>query len=393
MERKKLVTVTGETVAHREFADAIRRRLGGEGRVFLYWKGRVALYALLEAIGVEQGDEVILPAYTCVVVPNAILYAGGTPVYVDVRPETYCMDVAKLPAAISDRTKAILCQNTYGLSADVEKVVAIARDHGVATVEDCAHGFGGTYKGRPNGTYCDAAFFSSQWNKPFSTGLGGFAAVNNPELVPAVEALEKEKAAPGPREAVALRALLVARKCLLNDLTYWPLRAAYRWLSERDLILGSSRGQELDSAEMPDDYFKAMSPVQAKAGLRALAGLDELLDRRRRNAETYTRFLENHGKTAVPRALFPDHSFLKYPLLVRDRAAFSAAAETAHVPLGDWFVSPIHPVPSHLERWGFEPAQFPVAGRLAAQVVNLPTESRTPQKVLAFLDRRLDLVL
>lgn len=374
------------------FAAAVRGRLGG-APVFLYWKGRVALYAILRAMHIPDGAEVVLPAYTCVVVPNAILYAGARPVYVDVRADTYNIDVDRIEEAITGRTRAILCQNTYGLSPDLDALLDIAARHGLHTLEDCAHGFGGTYKGRPNGTCCDAAFFSSQWNKPFSTGLGGFAAVNRPGLAAEVEALEGEKLSPNRKEVLTLRALLIARRWLLNDATYWPLRAAYRWLSRRDLILGSSRGQELDSAEMPDDYFKAMSAVQAKAGLRALARLDELLARRRRNAETYTRFLEDHGKTAVRRDLFPHHSFLKYPLRVRDRAAFSAAAEKAHVPLGDWFVSPIHPVRSHLRRWAFDPSRFPVARRLAAQVVNLPTDSQTPRKILAFLERRLDLIL
>ena len=121
---------------------------------------------------------------------------GRLPVYVDVRPDTYCLDPDKLEEALTDRTKVILCQNTYGLSAEVEKVVEIARRRGIFTIEDCAHGFGGTYQGKANGTYCDAAFFSTQWNKPFSTGLGGFAVVNNQALLPKVEALEKEKQRP-----------------------------------------------------------------------------------------------------------------------------------------------------------------------------------------------------
>jgi dTDP-4-amino-4,6-dideoxygalactose transaminase len=374
------------------YALKLSERLGGNSQVFLYWKGRVALYALLRAMGVGPGDEVVLPAYTCVVVANAILYTGAVPVYVDARPDTYCLDLDKLEKALTDQTKVVLCQNTYGLSADVEKVVEMARSRGIYTIEDCAHGFGGTYQGKANGTYCDAAFFSTQWNKPFSTGLGGFALVNNRALLPEVEALEKGKQRPTTGEASLLRMLIRLQRWLVRDWSYWKLVALYRRLSRYNLILGSSQGGELDVGAMPGNFFKGLSAVQAREGLRALDHLDEELGRRRRNAEIYTDFLKGKGKNHVARNLFQNHSFLKYPLKVSDRPTFQAAAEKARVPLGDWFCSPLHPVTNRLERWRFKTGDFPVAERLARTVVNLPTDTQYPEKVLSFLTNHLDLV-
>ena len=142
--------------------------------VFTYWKGRVALYAYLRALGISDGDEVIIPGLTCVVVPNAIIYTGATPVYADIRMDTLTMDPIAVRQCISRKTKAIIIQNTFGLSADVELLVNMAHELGIAAIEDCTHGFGGYYNGKPNGTIADAAFYSTQWNKPFSTGLGGF---------------------------------------------------------------------------------------------------------------------------------------------------------------------------------------------------------------------------
>lgn len=360
--------------------------------IFLYWKGRVALYALLRAMGVGAGDEVILPAYTCVVVPNAILYTGAVPVYVDVRPDTYCLDLEKLEEAVTDRTKVIICQNTYGLSSGVEKLVEIARRRNLYSIEDCAHGFGGTYKGRANGSYCDAAFFSTQWNKPFSTGIGGFAVVNRTDILPRLMALENEKQKPSAMEAGLLAGLICARRWLLRDWSYWPLVDFYRWLSQHNLVLGSSQGGELNDTSMPKGFFKGMSTVQAREGLRALTQLDAQLAIRRKNAEVYTEFLEAQGKNHVPRSLFPNHSFLKYPLRVIDRSTFQKAAQKARIPLGDWFCSPLHPVEGGLERWGFKAENFPVAARLAGSVVNLPTDTKYPEKMISFLDGHLDLI-
>jgi len=94
----------------------------------------------------------------------------------------------------------------------------------------------------------------------------------------------------------------------------------------------------------------------------------------------------------VPRGLFPNHSFLKYPLRVNDRPTFQSSAEKARVPLGDWFSSPLHPIETNLERWRFHPGNFPVAERLARTVVNLPTDTLHPDKVISFLKAYLPLI-
>ena len=142
------------------FRREARESLGGEVDVFLFWKGRVGLYAILKALDIGPGDEVILPAFTCVVVANAVIYRGATPVYAEIDPKTYNIDPARIEERITEKTKVILAQNTFGLSADLDAIFDVAQAHDLFVIEDCAHGFGGTYKGRLNGTVADAAFFS-----------------------------------------------------------------------------------------------------------------------------------------------------------------------------------------------------------------------------------------
>ena len=133
------------------------------------WKGRVALYAILKALRIGPGDEVVIPAFTCVVVPNAVLYAGATPVYCDIDAATYTPTAETIAPQVTDRTRLIVAQNTFGLSADLNPIMRLAANRGIPVVEDCAHGLGGTYRGRPNGTVADASFFSTQWSKPISS--------------------------------------------------------------------------------------------------------------------------------------------------------------------------------------------------------------------------------
>lgn len=363
-----------------------------EDRIALYWKGRVALYAILRAMGVGKGDEVLMPAFTCVVVPNAVFYAGAKPRYVDIDPDTLNVPYERFEAAITDKTRAIIAQNTFGLSTEMDRIAELGRQKGIWTIEDCTHGFGGSFKGVPNGAYCDAAFYSTQWNKPFTTGLGGIARLGHESLKEALMGVHKERIEPTPKERMVLRGSLMARDLFLTPATYGILRKSYHWLNEAGLVPGSSDPQEVEDGKMPGDYFKGMSAVQAQKGIRELERLPERLARRQKAGERYTELLENRGKWHVPRSTFPDHAFLKYPLLVRDRDRFLSEAEKAGIPLGDWFLSPLHPVKEGLERWGLDRKAVPEADRIARKVVNLPTDMEDLEKAMRFLERRMDLV-
>lgn len=370
---------------------SLNKFTGDDACIFWYWQGRVALYAILKSMGIKSGDEVILPAYTCVVVPNAIIYLGAKPVYVDIDPRTYNMNILLVEKQINKKTKVIICQNTYGLSSNLEKLVSIAKKYNLYTVEDCTHGFGGTYKGKPNGSYCDAAFYSTQWNKPFSTGVGGFAIVKNNELKAKLEVLEKQKIQPSFKDKLMLRILYFVRNKLINDKTYWVLIKTYRWLSKHNIVLGSSKGQEIEDKIMPTEYFKNFCNIQVKEGLKNIKGLEALLILRKNNAKTYTEFLNSKGKNHVPMDLFPNHSFLKYPLLVKNRARFLKLAEENRISLGDWFLSPLHPAKvEYLSRWGFDKSLYPVATRISSKVVNIPTDTKNINRVLDFLNLYID---
>lgn len=362
------------------------------GRVSLFYKGRVALYAILKSIGIAAGDEVVLPAYTCVVVPNVIKYLGANPKYVDIELPTFSVAPEDLIAAIGPRTKAVICQNTYGLSWGVDKVSSYCRDVGVKTIEDCTHGFGGYYHGRPNGSYCDAAFYSSQWNKPFSTGLGGYSVASDTDLGERISTFAGTLPLPSLKTRTILWGLLKSRS-LVTPRTYYTLVEVYRYLSKRNLVTGSSSGEELDGTTMPVDYLRSMSGVQVRAGLKSLKKLANQNEIRKTNGARYTDFLKSAGYNHVSPNLHADHLFLKYPLLVSNRNEFKERARKAGVPLGDWFLSPLHPIETDLSPWDFDTARYPQASFAGAHVVNLPTDTSLIEPVIAFLKNNSELIL
>jgi dTDP-4-amino-4,6-dideoxygalactose transaminase len=356
--------------------DDLRRAMGAlvgvpPDHVTLFWRGRVAMYAILRALGIGAGDEVIVPAFTCVAVPNAVLYTGATPVYVDIDETTYTADPAAVAAAMTSRTRAVLAQNTFGLSADLDALREIAQRQGAVVVDDCTHGLGGTYKGRPNGAAAHAAFYSTQWSKPISTGLGGIAVTTDSALARELAAIERAAPEPSVRDRALLAAMLLARERIATPRTIRAGRAAYRAVSRAGIVPGSSRGDELGGTEMPESFVVRLSSFQARLATRRLRTLDALVRRRRAVAERYSQWLAARGKTA-PRA--DGHGFLRYPIRVWERDAFVEEADRRGVLLGDWFDSPLYPVHEGLGRWGYGDGSCPVAERVSAEIVNLPTE-------------------
>jgi dTDP-4-amino-4,6-dideoxygalactose transaminase len=365
----------------------------GSKNIYFHNKGRASLYAILKAMGVGLGDEVIIPAYTCVVVPNPIIYLGAKPVYIEIDKDNLCMDLSYLEQKINDKTKVIICQNTYGLSANVDKIVEIAKKYNLYSIEDCTHGFGGQYEGKPNGTYCDAAFYSMQWNKPFSSGIGGFMIINNDNLIESINKIEKEKLKANLSTKLNLKILFFAKKCFLNQTTYWTLLKLYRWLSKNNIVTGSSSGQEISDIKIPKKFFMDYSQTQAKEGVKNIKNLSEFLKLRKENAVIYTDFLKNHKKTYVKEDLFANHSFLKYPIFVKNRKRFFELARKHKIELGDWFNSPIHPIQNNFEKWGMFPEKYPIANFASKHVVNIPCDTKNIEKILSFLEKYLNEII
>lgn len=378
--------------------------------VFLFWKGRVALYAILKALEIREGDEVILPAFTCVVAVNPIIYLGAKPVYVDIDPRIYNIDVSLIERKITGRTRAILAQNTFGLAPDLDGIFEVASKYKLMVIEDCAHGFGGSYRGRPNGTIADASFFSSQWNKPFSTGLGGYAITKDPWIAKKLKQKETTFAKPSLKDETILKTLLFVRERLNSNL-YWSALKAYRWLSKNNLILGSSQGGELEGPIKPKEFEKGFSQTQAKKGIEELAGgealeskqyaikskgkwkIDEVIEHRKRVAKLYRKKLTRLGIEPPYEPGYAEHTYLKFPLLVKDRDKVFRIAQKEKLELGDWFLSPIHPVMKNFGLWHYRWGENPVAEKISQHIVNLPTHDKIDEsyvdKVADFLKKNM----
>ncbi len=372
------------------YEKAFARWIGAE-RAFAFWKGRVALYAILKAMGIGEADEVIVPGYTCVMAVSPIVYLGARPIYVDIEPATFNINPSLIEERISPRTRVIIAQHTYGYPADMDRIMAIADGRGIPVIEDCCLALGSRWKGRKVGTIGVASYFSSQWNKPFTTGMGGVAVTSAPKLASAMATVQSERAIqPGLAETMVLACQLAAYQTLVYPKTTAFAQTVFRWLGGAGLALGSSAPREF-LPTMPEGFCKIMSKVQARAGLRKIRGIDRAIAHRRAMGRLYDDLLGDIGwpLPRIPDALDP--VLVRYPVRVKDKALALRSAARHFVELGSWFECPLHPIETPMNQFGYETGMCPVAERASAEVVNLPVHPRvnssTARRTVDFIAR------
>ena len=177
--RSGWVSSSGEFLARfeREFAAAC-----GTRHAVACSNGTTALHLALATLGVGRGDEVIVPATTFVATANAVRHCNATPVFVDIDPETWCLDPRGVAAAVGPKTVGIIPVHLLGHPADMDAINAIAAEHGLWVVEDAAEAPFATYRGRPVGSLGDAAAFSFFGNKIVTSGEGGAVTFSRDDL-------------------------------------------------------------------------------------------------------------------------------------------------------------------------------------------------------------------
>ncbi len=355
-----------------------------------FFRGRVALYTALQAMGIKPGDEVLLPGYTCIVVPNAVKYLGAVPVFVDIDLETYNIAPDLIEPRITPRTKVIIAQHTYGLPADMGQIADIARRHKLYLIEDCCHAVGSSYKGREVGAFGDVAFFSSQWSKPLTTGLGGWAIVNNQQLYLGMQKIHSQLPAPSAIDVLQLRLQYLLYQFLLRPSRFWFAQKVYRLLTRAGVIIGSAHPGESEG-QLPPRYAMRMSSWQEEKLDEQLQRLSATIAHRKMITGIYRDGLRALGLSPTDSPEEVDPVYLCYPVCVSDKPRTLEAAREAKIELGDWFISPVHPNRTHWEVAGYQKGSCPRAEDACAHVINLPTHPRVSSaeaaRTLEFIKR------
>lgn len=209
--------------------------------------GTTALHLALVALGVQPGDEVIVPDLTFIATANAVAYIGAKPVLVDIEPDTLCLDPAKLEAAITERTKAVIPVHLYGHPANMPEIMRIAKARGLHVVEDAAEAHGATIAGARVGSLGDCGVFSFYGNKIITTGEGGMITTSD--------------------QAFYLRAKQLRDHAMSKDKRYWHDEIGYNYrMTNLQAALGVAQFERIDALiERRREIFAAY-----QEGLRGL---------------------------------------------------------------------------------------------------------------------------
>lgn len=309
-----------------------------------------ALHLSLAALGLQPGDEVIVPALTWIATANVVEHLGGTVVFCDIDLNTFNIDVEQLKQKITPKTKAIIPVHLFGLAAEMIEVNQIAKQHSLWVVEDAACGFGSRYHGQHVGTLGDTGSFSFHPRKAITTGEGGMITTNDDALADKLRRLRDHGAA-------------------MSDLQ--------RHLGARPYLL----------ADHPDaGYNQRMTDLQAALGAAQMDRAADIITERQRLAAVYDVAFANLSwlKTPVHLDGF-EHGYQSYPCLFQPELITPESVPRINTARNDWMdrlqnmgistrpaTHAVHMLTFYREKYGLKPSDFPNAYAANDCSISLP---------------------
>jgi len=297
--------VQGEQVAR--FEEALSSFVGVRSGVAVS-SGTAALHLSLIALGVGEGDEVIIPSYVCSAVLNAVMYVKAVPVAADIDRLTFNIDSRDLKKKVTKRTKAVIVPHMFGLPAEIDEIFSL----GIPVIEDCAQSIGAKYKGRYTGSFGVCSVFSFYATKMLATGEGGMVLSDDEKFIE-----------------------------VIRDLRDYDEKESY-----------SVR------------YNYKMTDIQAAMGISQLRKLPSFIQKRREIADFYKRTLE---EISFPVPVVPEgreHIYYRYVLLTQNSSRFIDEMRKKKIECRKPVFKPLH---EYLPLYG-----CPVTDEVAAQAVSIP---------------------
>ncbi len=297
--------------------------------------GTTSLHLALASIGLKEGDEVIVPAFTMISSVLPIVYCRAKPVLVDSNEDTWCMDVNQIEDKVSDKTRAILPVHVYGHPCDMDSILEIAEKHDLYVIEDAAEAHGAEYKGEKAGGIGDIGCFSFYANKIITSGEGGMLVTNNEEI-------------------------------------------ARRAMSLKNLSFDEGKGRVYVHSEIGYNY--RMTNLQAAVGLAQFERIDELVEMRRKNAHYYKELLKNVRGIRLPteqewaKSIYWMFSILIEPEFILTREKLIGELEKQGVETRPFFV-PMNDQPVFKNIGLFKGEVYPIAEELSRKGMHLPSSS------------------
>jgi len=304
--------------------------------------GTAALHSALLAVGIQPGDEVVVPSFTFSATAEAVVLAGGRPSFADIDADTYAITPESIEAALTSKTKAILPVHMYGLCADMDPIMELARNRGLIVIEDAAQAHGAEYKGRRAGSIGDATCFSFYAGKNMTTGEGGMVTTNDDDLAEQMRMIRTHG----------------------EERPYWVSRQGHNY-------------------HMPE--------IAGALGIVQLKKLPGFLEERRRNAEYLTEKLSVLGKLVMPKEpAGRKHAWYLFSPRLRGanagkRNKLVEKLRSRNIGAAVYYESPVHMLPYYRDLQSTRRSALPETERACRQVFSLPVHPQLRQTELQFI--------
>ena len=304
--------------------------------------GTAALHSALLAVGIQPGDEVVVPSFTFSATAEAVVLAGGRPSFADIDADTYAITPESIEAALTSKTKAILPVHMYGLCADMDPIMELARNRGLIVIEDAAQAHGAEYKGRRAGSTGDATCFSFYAGKNMTTGEGGMVTTNDDDLAEQMRMIRTHG----------------------EERPYWVSRQGHNY-------------------HMPE--------IAGALGIVQLKKLPGFLEERRKNAEYLTEKLSVLGKLVMPKEpAGRKHAWYLFSPRLRGanagkRNKLVEKLRSRNIGAAVYYESPVHMLPYYRDLQSTRRSALPETERACRQVFSLPVHPQLRQTELQFI--------
>lgn len=331
---KRDYIATGPGIA--EFEDAFAKYVGVKYAVALS-SGTAALHACCFAIGIQPGDEVITTPITFAASANCVLYCGGSPVFVDIDPDTYNISPEEIKKHITEKTKAIIPVHFTGQPCDMDRIHEIARQYNLFVIEDAAHATGAAYHGKKIGSLSDMTIFSFHPVKHMTTCEGGMVTTNNEDLYKKIKAFRAYCITKDPE--------------LLEDKEDGPWHYEMQGLG----------------------YNYRISDVMCALGISQLKKVDLFVKKRREISARYNEEMKNFDHIVLPyQAEGCDSSWHLYAILIKDGKRREAYQRLKGAGIGvDVHYLPVYKHP-YYQKHGYREVKCPNAEFIYDQILSIP---------------------
>jgi len=343
----------------------------GRRHALAFPMARSGLFALIKALG-WHNREIIVPAYTCAVVPNAIMASGNRPVFVDVDANDFNMRADLVHAALSPKTVAVVATHMYGFPMDLDALAdGLADRNDIMVIQDCALGLGTSFSDQPVHQKNDVAMFSFSLGKQISTVEGGMLTFDDTNTYESVKKVRDEIFSPPPARRYLFQYLMLVGAHLGLTPHMYPL--IYALKNNTNILNAITNYFKNDEIVVANNFFESMPSFLARLGILQLEQADELLAIRKRNSLRLMKTARQQPglECPTPRA---GSSWSHVPCLVEHRGAFITHMAKYGVNVGtEVFDYALPEMPVYEQ---FSKGTFNVAKRISLQIATLPNHPR-----------------